>query len=68
MLTYLRYNATLEPAALRELGLPQLSERATALRDMSDADNRHELLQVGLAAAKRQLHSHHFPAAFDLRR
>lgn len=66
-LSYLRYNATLEPDALRDLGLPQLAGRANALRDMSDADNRHDLLQVGLAAAKRQLHSRHFPAAFDIK-
>jgi len=65
-LSYLRYNATLEPEALRELGLAQLASRAEALHDMSDAGNRHDLLQVGLAAAKRQLHSQHFPAAFDL--
>lgn len=67
LMSYLRYNATLEPDALRELGLPQLAGRAEALHDMSDADNRHDLLQVGLAAAKRQLHAHHFPAAFDLK-
>lgn len=66
LLSYLRYNATLEPDALRDLGLPQLSARADALRDMSDADNRHELLDIGLAAARKQLQAAHFPAAFDL--
>lgn len=67
LLSYLRYNATLEPDALRELGLSHLSSRAEALHDMSDADNRHELLEVGLAAAKKQLQAAHFPAAFDLK-
>lgn len=66
LLSYLRYNATLEPDALRDLGLPHLSGHAEALHDMSDADNRHELLEVGLAAAKKQLRGAHFPAAFDL--
>ena len=47
LMNYLRYNATLESEALRELGLPQLSSRAEALHDMSDADNRHELLDSG---------------------
>ena len=68
LLHYLRYNATLEPDALRELGLPQLCDRAEALHDMSDADNRQALLEIGLAAAKKQLQSAHFPAAFDLAR
>ena len=66
LLHYLRYNATLEPQALRELGLPHLGARADDLHDMSDADNRHELLEVGLAAAKKQLQGAHFPSAFDL--
>jgi patatin-like phospholipase/acyl hydrolase len=65
-LSYLRYNATLETDGLRGLGLPQLASRAQALQDMSDADNRHDLLQVGRAAAKVQVHGQHFPAAFDL--
>jgi patatin-like phospholipase/acyl hydrolase len=66
LLHYLRYNATLEAEALRELGLPQLASRAEDLRDMSDADNRQALLDIGLAAAKKQLDSVHFPAAFDV--
>ena len=66
LLHYLRYNATLEADALRELGLPHLSTRADDLHDMSDADNRHALLEVGLAAAQRQLQGAHLPAAFDL--
>jgi patatin-like phospholipase/acyl hydrolase len=66
LLSYLRYNATLEPDALRDLGLPRLSDRAEDLHDMSDSENRHDLLEVGLAAARRQLQPAHFPTAFDL--
>jgi patatin-like phospholipase/acyl hydrolase len=65
-LSYLRYNATIEADALRALGLADLAPRAEDLREMSDADNREDLLRIGRAAAAQQVRDDHFPRAFDL--
>ena len=67
MLTYLRYNVRLEPAALTEIGLGALSERATDLRDMSAAANRNDLASIGSAAALKAVQEEHFLGAFDVR-
>ena len=65
-LHYLRYNTALDADNLRALGLAQLAGRALQMREMSDPDNRQALLEVGSAAAEREVLAPHFPAAFDL--
>jgi len=65
-LTYLRYNARLEPAFLTALGLADLAPRADELREMSEAKNRGDLARIGEAAAARDVREEHLPAAFDL--
>jgi hypothetical protein len=65
-LSYLRYDALLEPAALEAIGLPELAERARELRDMSASSNRFDLATIGQRAAEAQVQDSHFPPAFDL--
>ncbi len=65
-LTYLRYNAGLEPAFLTALGLTDLAPRAEQLREMSEAKNRADLARIGETAAARDVREEHLPAAFDL--
>jgi uncharacterized protein len=67
VLTYLRYNARLEPAFLTALGLTDLAPRADELREMSEAKNRGDLARIGETAARRDVREEHLPAAFDLR-
>lgn len=65
-LTYLRYNASLEEKALRQLDLDSLAGHAERLREMSLAENRHELNLIGAKAAARMVDEAHFPPAFRL--
>ena len=64
-LTYLRYDARLEPAFLSALGLTDLAPRADELREMSEAKNRADLARIGEAAAARDVLEEHLPRAFD---
>jgi uncharacterized protein len=65
-MTYLRYNAVLEPAWLeRELGMTVTDAQADALRAMDNPSNVAELARVGAHAAGRQVRDDHFPAVFD---
>ncbi len=68
MLTYLRYNVALETPALLTLGLSALAPKAEALREMSDAGNRHDLARIGEVAAAQHVRDDHFPDAFNLPR
>lgn len=65
-MTYLRYNAWLESAALEKLGLNSLKDRAVQMREMSAAENREALARVGEAAAAWDVLDEHFPDAFNL--
>jgi hypothetical protein len=65
-LTYLRYNVRLEPGALTDLGFGALAPKAEALQEMSNADNRQVLADIGGAAARRDVRDEHFPDAFNL--
>jgi uncharacterized protein len=65
-LSYLRYDVLLEPETLEQLGLSRLTPKLTSLREMSAAQNRHDLAKIGEEAAKQQVKEAHFPAAFDL--
>lgn len=66
LLTYLRYNLTLDGPTLIDLGLPELAPRAIALRDMADGSNVRDLGIIGDKACVTQVDDAHFPAAFDL--
>ena len=65
-LSYLRYDVWLEDYALQELGLAELLPRIESLRDMSAAENRHDLVTISEKAAERQVRQEHFPRGFDL--
>ncbi|MBI2764832.1 MAG: patatin-like phospholipase family protein [Chloroflexi bacterium] len=67
LLHYIRYNAELEPEALKELGLDHLAARADDLRAMDKAEQRDELAEVGRAAAAKSVSAAHFPRSFDIR-
>jgi predicted secreted protein len=65
-LSYLRYDALLEPDELDRLNLEELVPKVHSLRNMCAAGNRFDLARVGAAAAARQVRSEHFSAAFNL--
>jgi uncharacterized protein len=66
VLSYLRYDAVLEPDELDRLGLEELVPKVQSLRNMCAAGNRFDLARIGATAAAGQVRSEHFPAAFDL--
>ena len=78
LLSYLRYDARLEPDCLERMGLPDLAAEAAGLREMDTAALRGALDRIGQAAAGRTLldgegravqfgvEAGHFPPAFDL--
>ncbi len=78
LLSYLRYDARLEPDCLAGMGLPDLAAEAAGLREMDNAALRGALDRIGLAAAARTLadgegravqfgvEAGQFPPAFDL--
>ena len=66
-LTYLRYNAVLEPSWLhRELGIEMSEEEAAAIRAMDDPSNVAALADLGSRAARRQVQAEQFPHSFDV--
>ncbi|MFM9908792.1 MAG: patatin-like phospholipase family protein [Chitinophagaceae bacterium] len=78
LLTYLRYNLWLEVATLNKLMNKEYSLKQVAdLIEMSNADSRFELYEIGKKAAEQGLHidnlvmaqqvvKEHFPAAFKV--
>ncbi|MEL6636787.1 MAG: patatin-like phospholipase family protein [Bacteroidota bacterium] len=62
-LHYLRYDAVLTQEALSKIGFGHVD--ATSLHEMSAAENRGVLAEIGAAAAQVDLQSDHFPAVFD---
>lgn len=65
LLTYLRYNVWLDEGGLNGLGLSALAPKLASLRDMSVAENRFDLAQIGEKAAEKYVKPEHLPAAFD---
>jgi hypothetical protein len=65
-MTYLRYQAWIEPNDLAELGLGKLGRKVESLRDMSATENVDNLYEIGRRSAEAQIKSGHFPPAFDL--
>ncbi len=63
-LHYLRYDAMLSDDALADIGMSDLNWQE--LREMSAAENRFVLNEIGIKAANKQVLDSHFPKAFDL--
>ncbi len=66
MLTYLRYNVTLESEALKELGFDLSRKEAKGLTEMSEAKNIPSLYQIGAKAGHLEMIDAHLPGAFNL--
>ena len=67
LLTYLRYNANLEAAAIRDLlGNEADTLPVDNLSAMDAPENMDALHRLGIAAGKRDIRSDHLPPAFDL--
>jgi hypothetical protein len=64
-LSYLRYDARLEPEALAALGCADLVDRLPELRRLAGARSLPDLARIGAAAARAQVRAEHFPPAFD---
>ena len=62
-LHYLRYNVRMETNELNDLGFTDLDLKN--LIEMSNADNRELLAEIGDKAAARLVKESHFPAGFD---
>ncbi len=67
LLTYVRYNVWLDEGGLNALGLNSLVPNLAGLREMSAAENRFDLAEIGEKAAQKQVKPAHFPSAFDLK-
>ncbi len=65
-LSYVRYNARLEPDALVELGLSDLVPRLDSLRRLAGQDTHDDLVRIGRAEATRAVSPDHLRPAFDL--
>jgi hypothetical protein len=66
--TYARYNVILEQGWLKdELGISRSPEQLEQLAQMDRPENMGELIEVGRAAALKQVKAEHFPTVFDLR-
>ncbi len=66
LLHYLRYDAPLNEKTLTDLNMEHLLPNLEDLREMSNAENRFTLAQIGEKAAAAQILPEHFPAHFDI--
>jgi hypothetical protein len=67
LLSYVRYNAKLDAASIDALlGGEARAIPVENLSAMDAPENMEALHQIGLAAGRRDVHSGHFPRAFDL--
>lgn len=66
LLSYLRYDVTLEDADLRALGIELDESQLMALKDMANVSVMDVLDRIGIAAAERQMSEEHFPDDFNL--
>lgn len=64
LLTYVRYDARLEVNALNAIHRSDLVLKLDSLRDMSDAANRADLLDIGKKVAADVVKLEHFPKQF----
>lgn len=58
-LSYIRYNVLLEKNELNELGLPFTEEELVSLREMSNAQNKEKLYEIGSKAAAKFVNAEH---------
>ncbi|WP_028525198.1 patatin-like phospholipase family protein [Runella limosa] len=63
-LHYLRYNINLDENELNSLGFTNINLQS--LREMSKAENRFLLADIGTKAAEKQVKIEHFPKSFDM--
>ncbi|HUP61622.1 MAG TPA: patatin-like phospholipase family protein [Thermoanaerobaculia bacterium] len=67
LMTYVRYNAGLDAASIRDLLGKEATEIAVENLSAMDApENMDALHKIGLFAGKRNVRSDHFPRGFDL--
>lgn len=66
LLSYIRYDVSLDEAGLSEIGFERLASDLAGLRDMTRADKVTDMIEVGQAAARHQMIPDHLPEAFDL--
>jgi len=64
--TYLRYNVRLEDTYMNELGLSKFSKDLDKIREMSEADMRFKMAEIGEKGAEMQVKSEHFPEEFKI--
>ena len=67
LISYARYDVELTEEGLSGFGVPKLAAKAEELREMSAADNRFDLTELGEAAAAKEVEPSHLPEAFDLK-
>lgn len=65
-LTYNRFNVFFDVHKMKELGFNFNDEQLDTLSEMDNADNTGDLIEIGLAAGKRDVKPAHFPATFDI--
>jgi patatin-like phospholipase/acyl hydrolase len=65
-LTYNRFNVFFDEDKMKELGFNFNDEQLDTLSEMDNADNTGDLIEIGLAAGKRDVKPAHFPATFDI--
>lgn len=65
LITYLRYNPTIEIRALSKLGLEYTEKQVQSLRNMSEVRNIDQLDHIGKRAGEEFIRNSHFPEAFD---
>lgn len=68
LLHYLRYNVRLNSEELCEMGLEQFGACVSDYYELDCAEKKHDMLDIGRAAAPLQIKPDHFPEAFDLPR
>ena len=67
MLSYLRYNMWIDTPSLKKyMNKDYLPDEVENLTEMSNAQNRHVLFEIGTNAAKDQVKEIHFPEAFKI--
>jgi len=68
-LTYLRYNMWLDNAHLELLmGKPYSKQQVDGLVEMSNAESRFELYDIGNKAAQKEVKADHFSEKFKLQK
>lgn len=66
LMHYIRYNVRLEKDSLDKLGLSKYTGELEDLREMSHAESRFRLADIGEVAADAQVSADHLPEVFDL--